>query len=149
MLNFISKHKYFFLLLFLFLLSLCFYEEDLDGLPTIATITTLISLVLIWQYLVYKFINYFILLKNIYLIIYSILITFISMYSASFISFLIFESEHNNLVLNLIYHEFLEFSSFGEPEPSLSFIFIMIIIFLILYSILLIGIFKISKKRIK
>ena len=146
MMNFIDRNKYLLFLFFLLQISYLFYEKDLDGQITIPLITMIISLVSIWQYLVYKFLNYFILLKNIYLIISSILITFISMYSASFISFLFFESIHNNRVLNFIYLEFVEYSSFGEPEPSISFILFMIIIFIILYSSLFIGTLKILKK---
>lgn len=146
MINFINRNKYLLFLFFLLQISYFFYEKNLDGQLTIPLITIIISLVLIWQYLVFKFIKYFILLKNIHLIIYSILITFISIYSASCISLSFFEGKHDNRVLNLIFLEFVEYSSFGEPEPSFFFIFVMIIIFLILCSGLFIGLLKILKK---
>ncbi len=149
MLNFIFKHKYFFLLIFLLIISLLFYENNLDGLITFNTVLILIEAFLILIYLVFKIINFFTTLKSVFILFFSIIIILISVYSSSFISFSIFESERNNWFLNLIIDLFLVFNSFGEPEPSLSFIFITLCLFIILYSSIFIGIFKISEKRTK
>lgn len=145
MINFIFKHKYFLLLISLLIISLQVYKKNLDGLMTVNDVFILIELLLILFYLVFNIINHFIKLKIIFIALFSIFITLLSVSSGSYISFFIFENKNINWIINLLNDDFVVSSSFEQPSPSLLFVLIAILLFILSSSSLVIIVFKITE----
>lgn len=143
MFNLIGKHKCFFLLLFLLITSICFYENNLDGLPSFMSILILIEVVLILFYIVLNSIICLVNIKKFYLYFYSLLIIFSSVYSTSYISNIVLENNNQNWFGGM-FDRFIEFSSFGNQELNYSFFAITVILFLGFYTSIFIFIIKLG-----
>ena len=140
MLKFLTRHKYFFLLLFMLFVSLCSYEKNLDGLPTFNVILILIELVLISFYVVVNSIRFFVPLKPVLVFFCSLIIIAFSVYFGTYISDLVIESNNQNWLFDIIIDGFLRF--------GYSFTIIISIILFTSLFIVLMRIFRSTNKNL-